>query len=37
LGVAVALAGFDCLVCVHPCWEKWHKWRMDTQRISHVW
>jgi hypothetical protein len=37
LGVAVALAGFDCLVCVHPCWEKWQKWRMDARRISHVW
>jgi hypothetical protein len=19
------------------CWEKWHKWRMDAQRISHIW
>jgi hypothetical protein len=19
------------------CWEKWHRQRMDDQRISHVW
>jgi hypothetical protein len=19
------------------CWEKWHTWRMDVQRISHAW
>jgi hypothetical protein len=19
------------------CWEKWHGWRTDAQRISHVW
>jgi hypothetical protein len=19
------------------CWEKWHTWRMDVQRISHLW
>jgi hypothetical protein len=18
------------------CWEKWHRWRMDARRISHV-
>jgi hypothetical protein len=20
----------------HHCWEKWHAWRMDIQRTSHV-
>jgi hypothetical protein len=33
----------DCIKIVEQawewprnCWEKWHGWRMDTQRISHV-